>query len=197
MQLFNHYSAPVLAAALLAGGLSLVRRRGGKLTHWLILGGATVALGAAWWVFRPVATSVTPAAGLPLLLEMQSPYCLGCVAIKPAVDRLENELRGRLVLRRVDIQSAEGRKLARQYGIKMTPTFVFFDGSGQEQWRSVGQLDAARVRTSLAPSAKDARNRPPAHLPSASAAKVLVSAANTPSLGGCGRRAEASILVPQ
>jgi thiol-disulfide isomerase/thioredoxin len=160
MQFFNHYSAPILAAVLLAGGLSLVLRRGGKMRHWLILGGATVALGAAWWVFRPVATSVTPAAGLPLLLEMQSPYCLGCVAIKPAVDRLESELRGRLVLRRVDIQSAEGRKLARQYGIKMTPTFVLFDSSGQEQWRSVGQLDAARVRTSLAPLAKHAGNPP-------------------------------------
>ena len=116
MQFFNHYSAPILAAVLLAGGLSLVLRRGGKMRQWLVFGGAMVALGAAWWVFRPVATSVTPLAGLPLLLEMQSPYCLGCVAIKPAVDRLESELHGRLVLRRVDIQSAEGRKLARQYG---------------------------------------------------------------------------------
>jgi thiol-disulfide isomerase/thioredoxin len=182
MQFFNHYSAPILAAVLLAGGLSLVRRRGGKLTHWLILGGATVALGAAWLVFRPVATPATLVAGLPLLLEVQSPYCLGCVATKPAVDRLEIELHGRLVLRRVDIQSAEGRKLAGQYGIEMTPTFVFFDRSGQEQWRSVGQLDAARVRTSLASLPKDAGNRPPAHLPSASAAKALVSIAHTPSL---------------
>jgi thiol-disulfide isomerase/thioredoxin len=160
MQFFNHYSAPILAALLLAGGLSLVLRRGGKIRHWLIFGGSTVALGAAWWVFRPVASSVTPAAGLPLLLEMQSPYCLGCVAIKPAVDRLQSELRGRLVLRRVDIQSAEGRRLARQYGIDMTPTFIFFDSSGQEQWRSVGRLDAVRVRTSLAPLAKDAGTPP-------------------------------------
>ena len=182
MQFFNHYSAPILAAVLLAGGLSLVLRRGGTIRQWLVFGGAMVALGAAWWVFRPVARPLTPLTGQPLLLEMQSPYCLGCVAIKPAVDRLESELHGRLVLRRVDIQSAEGRKLARQYGIELTPTFIFFDSSGQEQWRSVSQLDAARVRTSLAPLAKDAGNRPPAHLPSASAAQVLVSAANTPSL---------------
>ena len=125
MQFFNHYSAPIVATLLLVGGLSLVLRRGGTIRQWLVFGGAMVALGAAWWVFRPVARPLTPLTGQPLLLEMQSPYCLGCVAIKPAVDRLESELHGRLVLRRVDIQSAEGRKLARQYGIELTPTFNY------------------------------------------------------------------------
>lgn len=150
MHFFNHYSAPIVAALLLAGGLSLVLRRGGRSRHWLILGGAMVALGILWLVFRPVATPAgTPNPGQPLLLELQSPYCLGCVAMKPAVDRLENELRGKLVVRRVDIQSAEGRKLASQYGIEATPTFIFFDDVGREQWRSAGQLDAVRVRTSV------------------------------------------------
>jgi thioredoxin-related protein len=72
------------------------------------------------------------------------------------MDRLESELQGRLVLRRVDIQSAKGRELSSKYGIEITPTFIFFDSSGQEQWRSVGQLDAARVRTSLQPLSKGA-----------------------------------------
>ena len=53
------------------------------------------------------------------------------------------------MVRRVDIQSAEGRKLASQYGIGATPTFIFFDEVGREQWRSAGQLDAVRVRASL------------------------------------------------
>jgi thiol-disulfide isomerase/thioredoxin len=87
-------------------------------------------------------------------LEVQSPYCLGCVAIKPGVDRLEKELRGKWVVRRVDIQSAEGRTLAGQYGIEMTPTFIFFDTAGREQWRSAGQLDTVRLRTSMHESAK-------------------------------------------
>ena len=120
------------------------------MRYWLIPGGAMVALGTLWWVFRPVARpAATPLPGQSMLLEVQSPYCLGCVAMKPAVDRLEKELRGKLVVRRVDIQSAEGRKLASQYGIEATPTFIFFDEVGREQWRSTGQLDAVRVRTSL------------------------------------------------
>jgi hypothetical protein len=32
---------------------------------------------------------------------------------------------------------------------------IFFDKAGTEQWRSAGQLDAARVRTSLQESAKE------------------------------------------
>ncbi len=119
------------------------------MRHWLILGGALVTLGIAWCVFRPVAKPATPPAGQPVLLELQSPYCLGCVAIKPVVDRLEKELRGKLVVRRVDIQSTEGRQMASQYGIELTPTFLFFDTTGKEQWRSVGQPDSVRVRSSL------------------------------------------------
>ena len=157
MHFFNHYSAPIVAALLLAGGMSLVLRRGGKMRRWLILGGAIVALGALWLVFRPVATPAsTLLTGQPVLLELQSPYCLGCVAMKPVVDRLEKEMRGQLVVRRVDIQSAEGRKLASQYGIEATPTFIFFDSAGREQWRSAGQLDAVRVRTSLQESTRQA-----------------------------------------
>lgn len=150
MQFFNHYSAPILAGLLLAGGLSLLLRRGGKMRHWLSWGGAIVTLGAGWLVFRPVAKpAATLLTGQPMLLEVQSPYCLGCVAVKPVVDRVEKELRGKLVVRRVDIQAAEGSRLADQYGIELTPTFIFFDTAGNEQWRSVGKLDAARVRASL------------------------------------------------
>jgi thiol-disulfide isomerase/thioredoxin len=107
-----------------------------------------------WVLIRPVARlNPTPLAGQSLLLEFQSPYCLGCIAMKPAVDRLEMELRGKLVVRRVDIQSEEGRKLALQYGFAATPTFIFFDKDGKEQWRNVGGLDTERVRTSVRESA--------------------------------------------
>jgi thiol-disulfide isomerase/thioredoxin len=148
MQFLNHYSAPMLAALLLAGGISFVIRYGAQRRHWLILGGALAALGGVWLMVRPVAQLATPLSGQPLLLEVQSPYCLGCIKVKPLVDRLEAELRGRLVVRRVDIQSAEGRRLANQYGIELTPTFIFCDSSGREQWRSIGELDSARVRNS-------------------------------------------------
>lgn len=88
-------------------------------------------------------------AGQPVLLEIQSPYCIVCIAAKPAVDRLEKEFRGRLQVRRVNVQSDEGQKLVAKYDIEFTPTFIFLDAAGKEQWRTVGQVDTARVRASL------------------------------------------------
>ena len=97
------------------------------------------------------------------------------VALKPAVDRLENELRGKLVVRRVDIQSAAGRQLVGQFGIEVTPTFIFFDAAGRQQWRNVGGVDAVVVRTRQAIRRSDG-----SYLRFDSNAIVLIDATNNP-----------------
>jgi len=149
MSFFNHYSALLIPALLLVAGVLGMRRRPALRRRGWILGAAVLIYSAGWLALRPVARSTEPVSGQPLLLEVQSPYCLGCVALKPIVDRLENQMRGRLTVRRVDIQSNEGRQLVEQYGIEFTPTFLLFDRFGKEHWRGVGHLDAARVRAIL------------------------------------------------
>jgi len=69
--------------------------------------------------------------------------------MKPIVDGLESEYKGRLVVIRVDIQSETGRTLAPLYNFQYTPTFIFFDAGGKELWRSIGQLDPLKVGKSL------------------------------------------------
>jgi thioredoxin-related protein len=69
--------------------------------------------------------------------------------MKPIVDGIEQQTKGRLVVLRVDIQSQTGRTLAPLYGFQVTPTFIFFDAQGRELWRTVGLLDAAKVSESL------------------------------------------------
>jgi len=150
MQFFNHYSTLIMAGLALVSGILVLQRRGGKASHWLIFGGVMVALIGAWMVARPQAVGLVAGEGRPVLLELQSPYCLACVAIKPAVDRIENEWRNQLAVRRVNVRSADGRELMSRFRVEYTPTFIFFDATGQEQWRSVGQVDDAQVRSSLA-----------------------------------------------
>jgi thioredoxin-related protein len=69
--------------------------------------------------------------------------------MKPIVDGIETQYKGRLIVIRVDIQSNTGHTLAPLYDFQYTPTFIFFDGQGKELWRSVGQLDTAKVSESL------------------------------------------------
>src|SRR5262249_47526789 len=114
-----------------------------------ILGGLLLVVAAVWFVLRPVATGAETLAKQPSLLEIQSPFCLACLAQKTTVDRAEREFKGRITFRRVDIQSGEGGKLAEQYGIERTPSFIFFDEAGEEQWRSIGKLDLPRLKSSL------------------------------------------------
>jgi hypothetical protein len=64
------------------------------------------------------------------------------------VDELKEEFPLQLQVVSVDVQSSLGRELSRDYG-SFTPTFVFFDSEGEEQWRMVGSLDADKVREEL------------------------------------------------
>ncbi len=69
--------------------------------------------------------------------------------MKPVVDELENELGDEITFIRLNIQEEVGRELAPVYGFEFTPTFIYFDASGDELWREVGGLDTQRVRESL------------------------------------------------
>ena len=65
------------------------------------------------------------------------------------MDELENELRNKILIIRLDIQEEVGRELAPVYDFKFTPTFIFFDGEGNEIWREVGSLNPQRVKDTL------------------------------------------------
>ena len=68
--------------------------------------------------------------------------------MKPIVNGLKEQFPEELRVISVDVQSDLGHELVREYG-RFTPTFVFYDAQGDELWRSVGTLDADKVRQSL------------------------------------------------
>lgn len=156
----NQYSFLLLAAALtIVTGLVLLSRAP-KWTDYLAFGIVLASLLTAWLILHPRQTPLMGeaknvqekiGAGTPVLLEFQSPYCLACTAIRPTVDALEQELGNQLHIIRINVQEPAGRELGRLYDFQFTPTFIFFDAQGNEQWRMVGQLDPQRVRQSLQP----------------------------------------------
>ncbi len=69
--------------------------------------------------------------------------------MQPVVDGIEKQYKGKLVVIRLNIQEPVGRELAPVFGFEFTPTFIFFDAQGKEQWRTIGDLDTARLHESL------------------------------------------------
>ena len=68
------------------------------------------------------------------------------MAAKPIVDRLERDWKtGQIV--RVDILTAVGREFANQHDFQGTPTFVLFDGTGNEVQRWRGRLPELKELT--------------------------------------------------
>ena len=57
------------------------------------------------------------------------------------MDGLEDEFRGDFSIIRVNIDTARGKKLAREHSFIGQPTFILFDGSGQEVRRLMGPQD--------------------------------------------------------
>jgi len=74
---------------------------------------------------------------------------MGCMAVKPIVDRLESEVEGRLTVIRLNVQDPAGRILGERYAVQYTPTFVLLDAEGNRVWRTVGAIDPAEVERTL------------------------------------------------
>jgi thiol-disulfide isomerase/thioredoxin len=157
-ELFNHYSFLWIALGLtIVAGLVLLTNKP-KIKDYLAFGVIVAGLFVSWLVLHPHQTALMSDAkavqamiggGTPVLLEFQSPYCIDCTVERPIVDGLETELGPKLHVVRIDIQDQIGRELAPVYNFQYTPTYIFFDAGGSEQWRSIGEIDPQQVRDSV------------------------------------------------
>lgn len=156
LRLFSHNSyiwvalaiGLLLAALLALGGLTLL--------DYVLLGLYLVAAVAVFFVMR------TPRAKLahfdelaafdkvlrdtrPTLLEFYSENCGVCMAMRPAMDRLESDAGHRLQILRVNVKDPIGRQLAERYRVTFTPSFLLFNSYGSKEDEFTLVLDRARV----------------------------------------------------
>ncbi len=78
-----------------------------------------------------------------MLIDFWAPWCGPCRIVAPAVERLSNELAGRLKAVKVNTDLEPG--LQERFGIRGIPTLVLMD-QGMERDRITGAMGADALR---------------------------------------------------
>ncbi|MFC1958909.1 thioredoxin family protein [Chloroflexota bacterium] len=74
--------------------------------------------------------------GKPTLAEFGRGICIPCKEMKPILEELSIEYKGKLDV--VIVEVDDNVDLTRQFGIMMIPTQIFLDSDGEEVFRHVG-----------------------------------------------------------
>jgi len=84
-----------------------------------------------------------PAAQLPRLLDLGADKCRLCKMMKPILDELRDEYKGRMQVDFINVW--ENHQAGDQYGIQAIPTQIFFDASGKELFRHEGFMSKEAI----------------------------------------------------
>ncbi len=80
---------------------------------------------------------------LPRLVDLGSDKCIPCKMMAPILEELAKEYEGRMIVEVIDVR--ENRAAAQLYSVRVIPTQVFFDASGEELFRHEGFIDKEAI----------------------------------------------------
>jgi len=93
-------------------------------------------------------TNAGQSAQLPMLVDLGRGTCIPCKKMKPILEELTTEYRGRAIVKVIDLRDEP--QAANQYKIRLIPTQIFFDSDGREVFRHEGFMDKQSIEAKFA-----------------------------------------------
>jgi thioredoxin 1 len=84
--------------------------------------------------------SAAQAGKIPKLLDLGSKSCIPCKMMAPILEGMKKDYAGKFEVEFIDVWVKENAAKAKEFGIKLIPTQIFFDASGKELWRHEGYI---------------------------------------------------------
>ena len=88
-------------------------------------------------------TAEQPPQTLPRLVDLGADQCIPCKMMTPVLEELRSEYAGRLTVEFHDVW--KDSSVGRRYGIRVIPTQIFYDASGEELFRHEGFMSKADI----------------------------------------------------
>jgi thioredoxin 1 len=90
----------------------------------------------------------TETAKLPTLVDLGKGTCIPCKKMKPILEELTMEYKGRAIVKVIDLRYEPQE--AGKYGIRLIPTQIFYDAEGNEVYRHEGFMDKQSIKSKFA-----------------------------------------------
>lgn len=122
---------------------------------WNIHGKKAIILGVVALCFLTVMGVAIAAGGsfdntsdksLPTLLDLGSSGCPACDDIRPIIDELKSQYKGKINVNFYDVNnSSTGKSLANTYGVTSIPTLVYVNKNGTVVKKTVGYKSKSEI----------------------------------------------------
>ena len=130
-----------------------------KQIHYVLIVGTLAAFGFVFFLSSCAdqseeelnpggAVAESETAKLPTLVDLGKGTCIPCKKMKPILEELTVEYKGRAIVKVIDLRYEPQE--ARKYGIRLIPTQIFYDAEGNEVYRHEGFMDKQSIKSKFA-----------------------------------------------